>query len=94
MSELDFDGFPKIRWGHVFKAGTVFQYSRYERGEEDPDCVVVYILLEDRCATPEDVINDVPGAQCLIVSGHMRGGGPGDIVRLKGIIDCSKEIEL
>jgi hypothetical protein len=79
---------PKVRWGHTYKAGTVFEYTRPTQ-EKDP---LVFVLLEDRCITPQDVLDDTADALCLVLSGRVYEATPGTVIRLKGIIDAAEEM--
>lgn len=81
---------PIIRWGHVYKAGTVFEYTR----PTYPTDPLIFVLLEDRCIKVEDVLSNAYDVLCLILSGRVYDATPGMTVRLRGIIDAAKEIEL
>lgn len=82
------DSLPKIRWGHTYKAGTVFEYNRLPFPQEP----TIFVLLEDRCITPESVMDGTANALCLVLSGRIYEAEAGMVVSLKGIIDVSEEI--
>ncbi len=82
---------PTIRWGHTYKAGTVFEYVRPNYGAPQVE-PTIFVLLEDRCITPEDVMDEKAEALCLILMGRVYEALPGMVVSLKGIIDASEEI--
>lgn len=89
MNDLD-ESTPEIRWGH--KAGTVFEYSRETYFAGPPSEPTIFVLLEDRCITPEDVMDDKASALCLILMGHVYDAYPETVILLKGIIDAAEEI--
>ena len=80
------DPIERVKLSPARKAGTVMRYSRAEVFGED----VVFIVLEDRAEKD----HSEPGTLCLIVEGELRGRGPGDILHIRGIVDCSDEEEL
>ena len=81
------DYITRVVVGHMYKAGTVFEYTRLLQDSQ----LLIFMLLEDRCLTL-DTAFDSDGALCLVLAGHVYSTEPGGLVRLLGLIDLAKEI--
>ncbi len=80
------DVLERIKRSPARKAGAVL---RYRRGDPE-DSSVLFIVLEDRAEKDYSE----PGTLCLIIEGEFRDRGPGDILHIRGIVDCADEEDL